>query len=101
MALGQALQDRSRLDEAAAVFKGVTTSLNPRSAVAYWALGKVRAESIDEFDSDPEDPNDPSHCYEQAAKAYLEDAFQFSGPVGSIGRSRVQRQRLPQLSTSR
>jgi tetratricopeptide (TPR) repeat protein len=68
MALGQALQDRSRLDEAAATYKGITTALNPRSAVAYWALGKVRAAGIDEFDSDPEDPNDPSHCYEQAAQ---------------------------------
>jgi len=67
-ALGQALQDRRRHDEAAEVFEGITTSLNPRSAQAYWALGKVRAVGVDEWDSDPEDPRDPSHCYEHAAR---------------------------------
>lgn len=66
--LGQALQDDERLSEAAAVFEGITTKLNPRSAQAYWALGKVRAKSVDEFDADPDDPMDPSHCYEQAAR---------------------------------
>lgn len=66
MSLGQALQDRKRLDEAAAVFVGVTTSVNPASAQAYWALGKARAVGVDEWDSDPEDPLDPSHCYARA-----------------------------------
>ena len=37
--LGQALQDDERLGEAAAVFEGITTKLNPNSAQAYWALG--------------------------------------------------------------
>lgn len=68
IALGHALHDRARHGEAAAVFQGVTASVNPRSAQAYWGLGKVRADGIDEWDSDPDDPNDPSHCYEQAAK---------------------------------
>ena len=67
-ALGQALQDRERHDEAAAIYEDITTTLNPNSAQAYWALGKVRAVGIDEFDSDPDDPRDPSHCYEHAAR---------------------------------
>ena len=66
--LGQALQHRDRHDEAASVFEGITGSLNPKSAQAYWALGKVRAKGLDEWDSDPEDPKDPSHCYEHAAR---------------------------------
>ena len=67
-ALGQALQDDQRDAEAAAIFEAIATSLNPRSARAYWALGKVRAKNIDEWDSDPDDPNDPSHYYAQAAR---------------------------------
>jgi hypothetical protein len=43
------------------------TSLNPKDAQAYWGLGKARAVGVDEFDSDPEDPADPSHCYAQAS----------------------------------
>lgn len=67
-ALGQALQDSDQHSEAASVYEGITTSVNPRSAQAYWALGKVRAKGVDEWDSDPDDPNDPSHCYEQASR---------------------------------
>ena len=68
IAIGQALHDRGRHTEAATVYEGITAALNPRSAQAYWALGKVRADGVDEWDSDPEDPNDPSHCYEHAAR---------------------------------
>ena len=67
-ALGQALKDRGRHDEAAAAFEHITVSLNTRSAQAYWALGQVRAIGVDEWDSDPDDPRDPSHCYEHAAR---------------------------------
>ena len=66
--LGQALKERARHEDAAAVFEDITTSLNPRSAQAYWALGKVRAMGVDEWEADPEDPRDPSHCYEHAAR---------------------------------
>ena len=69
MALGHALHDRSRLDEAAAAFQGIFTSLNPKSAEAYWAFGRVRASGVtDEWDGDPSDPSDPSYWYEQATQ---------------------------------
>jgi tetratricopeptide (TPR) repeat protein len=68
IALGQALQERERHDDAAAVYEGITASVNPRSAQAYWSLGKMRAVGRDEWESDPDDPRDPSHCYEQAAR---------------------------------
>ena len=77
-ALGDALHDRARHDEAERIFHGITTTLNPRSAQAYWALGKVRAVDIDEFDSDPSDPRDPFHCYEHAARL-KPDEFQPDG----------------------
>ena len=67
-ALGQALKDRTRFTEAAHVLHTVATQLNPRSAQAYWALGKVHALTVDEFDSDPDDPADPSHYYELASR---------------------------------
>ena len=69
-ALGEALKLRGRLDEAAAVFVSVASALNPRSAAAYWALGKVRALQVDEFESDPDDANDPSHQYAMAHKLH-------------------------------
>ena len=65
--LGQALSDRGLLADAAETYRVVASRLNPRSAQAYWALGKVLARTRDEFDSDPEDPDDPSHFYELAA----------------------------------
>jgi hypothetical protein len=37
-------------------------------AQAYWGLGKLRALIVDEFDSDPDDPEDPSHYYQVAAR---------------------------------
>ena len=84
--LGQALKDQLDLQGAAETFSAIAR-FNPRSAQAYWALGKVQtstshlcpghscracplaqvhAATRDEFDSDPEDPNDPSHFYEIA-----------------------------------
>ena len=89
--LGQVLQDGERLEEAASVFEAITTSLNPRSAQAYWALGKVRSRSVDEWDSDPDDPADPSHCYETAARLRPEE-FQPDG-----GRVRRVEPRTPEL----
>ena len=67
-ALGQALHERGRHAEAAAVYEHITISLNPASAQAYWHLGQVRAVGVDEWESDPDDPHDPSHCYEHAAR---------------------------------
>lgn len=67
-ALGQALHERGRHAEAATVYEHVTVSLNPTSAQAYWHLGQVRAVGVDEWESDPDDPHDPSHCYEHAAR---------------------------------
>ena len=66
--LGQVLQERGRHTEAADVFETITSTINPRSAQAYWALGKVRAKGVDEWEGDPDDPLDPSHCYEQASR---------------------------------
>lgn len=67
-ALGQALQDSKQHAEAASVYETITTTVNSRSAQAYWALGKLRATQVDEWDSDPDDPNDPSHFYEKASR---------------------------------
>ena len=69
MALGRALHDRQRHDEATEVFQGIVASLNPRSAEAYWALGRVRSSSAthDEWEGDPSDPSDPTYWYEKAA----------------------------------
>ena len=66
-ALGQTLKERSDMSGAAAVFETIASRLNPLSAQAYWALGHVRALTRDEFESDPGDEDDPSHCYEMAA----------------------------------
>jgi hypothetical protein len=77
-ALGQLLQRRERHSEAEAVYTGITISVNPQSAQAYWALGKVRAEGYDEWESDPDDVDDPSHCYAQAA-ALQPTEFQLDG----------------------
>ena len=78
LALGHALHDRQQYSQAAAAFEDITVTLNPRSAHAYWALGKVRASTRDEFESDPEDPSDPSHMYELAS-SLLPNEFQPDG----------------------
>ena len=65
--LGMALQERHRHDESEEILKA-GVQVNPKSATTHWALGRVRAATIDEFDSDPEDERDPSHCYEAAHK---------------------------------
>lgn len=67
---GQALQDDERIAEAIAVFKGITSKINSKSAQAYWSLGKLLARGVDEFDSDsdPNAPDDPSLLFEQAAR---------------------------------
>ena len=46
----------------------MASRLNPQSAQAYWGLGKLAALSVDEFESDPDDPADPSHMYALAAR---------------------------------
>mmetsp|Transcript_37570 Transcript_37570/g.103680 ORF Transcript_37570/g.103680 Transcript_37570/m.103680 type:complete len:273 (-) Transcript_37570:232-1050(-) len=67
-ALGRALRDGGRYDEAGAAYLSVAARLNPQSAQAYWAMGKLAALTVDEFESDPDDPNDPSHHYAVAAR---------------------------------
>ena len=90
--LGQALSDRGLFADAAETYRVVASRLNPRSAQAYWALGKVLARTRDEFDSDPEDPEDPSHFYELAAAL---KPLEF-GPDGSRTR-RVKPEPSPQV----
>ena len=53
--LGHVLKDRLDLQGAKELFSIIASRVNPRSAQAYWALGKVHAASRDEFDSDPDD----------------------------------------------
>ena len=72
--LGQALKDRLDLRAAAETFSAITR-LNPRSAQAYWALGKVHATGRDEFEADPDDPDDPGRFYEIAARLQPETFF--------------------------
>lgn len=67
-ALGQALRDDGRLAEANDAYLSVAVRVNPKSAQAYWGLGKLAALSRDEFESDPDDPDDPSHYYALAAR---------------------------------
>ena len=66
--LGNVLKDRLDLQGAKEVFSMIASRVNPRSAQAYWALGKVHAASRDEFDSDPDDEDDPEHFYEKAVR---------------------------------
>jgi hypothetical protein len=62
--------DDERIAEAIAVFKGITSKINTKSAQAYWSLGKLLARGVDEFDSDSDTnaPDDPSLLFEQAAR---------------------------------
>lgn len=69
--LGHVLKDRLDLQGAKEIFSIIASRVNPRSAQAYWALGKVHAASRDEFDSDPDDEEDPQHFYEKAVRATL------------------------------
>ena len=48
--LGHVLKDRLDLQGAKEVFSMIASRVNPRSAQAYWALGKVHAASRDEGD---------------------------------------------------
>jgi hypothetical protein len=76
-ALGRLLQDRTQHSEAAALYEA-STRLDPQNAQAYWALGNVRALGADEWEGDPDDPNDPSHCYAHAARLQP-DEFRLDG----------------------
>ncbi|KAL3920249.1 MAG: hypothetical protein SGPRY_005323 [Prymnesium sp.] len=76
-ALGRALREAGRVDEANQTYYAAM-QMNPKSAQAYWGLGKVAQMTVDEFDSDPEDPNDPSHFFEIAAKL-RPDEYQLDG----------------------
>lgn len=67
-ALGHALQDQGHQSEAFHVFQRIAAKVNPKSAQAYWAMGRIHAKNVDEWDSDPDDPNDPSHFYQMAAQ---------------------------------
>mmetsp|Transcript_29931 Transcript_29931/g.72884 ORF Transcript_29931/g.72884 Transcript_29931/m.72884 type:complete len:263 (+) Transcript_29931:52-840(+) len=77
-ALGKALRDAGRLEEANSTYISLATQVNPQSAHAYWGMGKVGSLALDEFDADPDDPADPSRFYAIAAKLQPKE-FQLDG----------------------